>query len=255
MPLALGATHGRRTPSGVKLSYEALDESEVLCWRELRIALPASSLSYEIRATTDWREAVVMMDMAAAAELVSLRRMHEHHVGHRSRRHADRVGKALARASEHSRSPAESRLRLLWEVDAGLPRPEVNRWLFDLQGRLICIPDLLDVEAGMVVEYDGAEHRRARRHTRDVAREEACRRAGLEYCKITGLDMRVPAVVLERLVEVRSRASFRRPGERAWTLTPPPGRARRESLDEKLDRKAWLAEQLAQQHGVVVPPW
>lgn len=49
----------------------------------------------------------------------------------------------------------------------------------------MCTPDLFDDEAGLVVEYDGTEHRAARRHTRDVVREEQCRRLGLEYCKVT----------------------------------------------------------------------
>ena len=77
-------------------------------------------------------------------------------------------------------------MRLIWVLDAGLPPPRCSRPVFDRSGRLIGYPDLLDVDAGVVGEYDGADHRRALRHSRDVAREEDFRRAGLEYFKVTG---------------------------------------------------------------------
>jgi hypothetical protein len=41
----------------------------------------------------------------------------------------------------------ESRLRVLWVVEAGLPPPLVNVPVFTLSGLLIGIPDLIDAEA------------------------------------------------------------------------------------------------------------
>jgi hypothetical protein len=187
--LALGHSNGRRTHSGTALSYEPLDEREVRVTQGVRATVPRRALFDEMRRTDDWRRAVVAMDMAAAAELVSIRQLSEYHAARTGWRRARVVAQALPFASERSRSPAESRLRLVWQVDAGLPAPLVNQEVFDSEGRLICVADLIDVEAGMVVEYDGAEHRRARRHSKDVAREERCRRVGLEYCKVTGPDM------------------------------------------------------------------
>jgi hypothetical protein len=48
----------------------------------------------------------------------------------------------------------------------------VNQDVFGPDGRRLCIADLFDAEAGMVVEHDGAEHPKAVRHSRDVARED-----------------------------------------------------------------------------------
>jgi hypothetical protein len=166
VPLAVGHRSGRRTHPGTVLSYEPLDLVRRL--QGVPATVPSRALFDEMRRTGDWRDAVVAMDMAAAAELVSVRQMVELHARHRRWRRASVVRRALALASEHSRSPAESRLRLVWRVDAGLPEPLVNRELFDLEGRLVCVADLLDPVAGLVVEYDGAEHRKARRHSKDV---------------------------------------------------------------------------------------
>jgi len=105
-------------------------------------------------------------------------------------------------------------MRLVWEIDAGLPRPLVNKPVFDLRGRLIGIIDLLDFEAGVAGEFDGAEHRAALRHSHDVFREDDCRRHGLEYFMVTGPDMRSIPLVVDRMVSTRSRALWLRPEQR-----------------------------------------
>lgn len=254
VPLALGHGDGRRTPSGVQLSYEPLRPEETVTWERLTLTTPLRSLFFEMRRPGDWRDAVVAMDMAAAAELVSLRRMRDHLARHGKWRRAMQAERALRHASEHARSPAEVRLRLMWEIDAGLPRPLVNRAVFDRRGSLICVADLFDQEAGMVIEYDGAEHRKALRHSKDVAREERCRRVGLEYCKVTGPDMHRPPLVIERFHSIRARSRFESPSSRGWTIQPPVGRATPESLDERIARREMVVRAFAER-GVALPPW
>ena len=250
VPLVTGS---RRSTSLDELSYEPLTAQEVTTRCGVPVTEPVRSLFYEMRRPGDWREAVVAMDMAAAAELVSIRQLAEHHARHTSWRRATRVARALPFCSERSRSPSETRLRLVWVVDAGLPPPLVNCEVFDRNGRLICVADLFDEEAGLVVEYDGAEHRKARRHTRDVVREEGCRRVGLEYCKVTGGDMHRREVVVDRLLATRGRARFLAPAARAWTLEHPPGWWRdAEPLHDRLERRAWIRDQFAAR-GVVLP--
>ena len=112
----------------------------------------------------------------------------------------------------------------MWTVDAGLSRPRENRELYDLDGTLISILDLFDEEAGLVGEYDGAVHLTLRRRVRDDAREEACRRVGLEYVRFTGPDVRDTGRVVRRLLAARSRALFLPAGERRWTLEQPDHR-------------------------------
>lgn len=254
VPLALGHGNGRRTPPGVQLSYETLRHEETVTWAGLTVTHPQRSLFYEMRRPGDWRDAVVAMDMAAAAELVSLRQMRDFHARHRTWRRAEQVDRALGHASEHARSPAEVRLRLIWEVDAALPRPFVNREVYDRHGKLICIADLFDEEAGMVIEYDGAEHRKALRHSKDVAREERCRRVGLEYCKVTGPDMHRPGVVVERFHTTRARAKFLAPSTRGWTIDPPRGWSPPATLDERIARRELTVRAMAER-GVRLPPW
>lgn len=171
-----------------------------------------------------------------------MRRMRSYLETHRSWRRSRRVEAALALASEVSRSPNETRTRLIWVLDARLSPPLVNQDVFTRSGRLVGVADLLDPFAGVVGEYDGADHRSARRHSRDVAREEAFRRLGLEYVKVTGPDLLRPSVVVDRMLSTRSRARFLPEAERPWTLEPPPGWPRAQSLDEILDCRDLLAE-------------
>ncbi len=127
----------------------------------------------------------------------------------------------LDEASEHSLSPNETRCR----IQCRYALPEV-RWLVncpvrDLAGRLLGVADLLDLEAGLVVEFDGADHREAARHTRDVVKEDALRRVGLEVVRITGSEVDDHVVVGDRLRAGRARAGFMGEDRRRWVARPP----------------------------------
>ena len=132
---------------------------------------------------------------------------------------------------------------MVWLLDAELPRPVLNREVFDLDGNLIGIPDLLDVEAGLVGEYQGADHKDGQRHREDVEREERFRDHGLEFFEVVGGDLRRRQLVVERMHNARRRAKFLPPESRAWTLETPPWRPRPESVHDYLVRKG-LADQL-----------
>ena len=81
-------------------------------------------------------------------------------------------------------------MRLIWVLRRRtVPRPLVNREVFDRDGRLLGVADLLDVDAGVVGEYDGERPRRLRQRSRDAAREAAFRDHGLEVFRVTGLDL------------------------------------------------------------------
>jgi hypothetical protein len=69
-----------------------------------------------------------------------------------------RLRRALRLASTRSRSPGETRFRLLWVVECGLPLPEVNANVLSEEGHLLGMVDLLDPISGLVGEYDGAIH-------------------------------------------------------------------------------------------------
>jgi hypothetical protein len=223
VPLAMGTGGDIRARAAVRLTRDRLPAEEVARVRGVPCATIERALFDEMRQASDEREATVALDMVAAAELSSIRRM---------RRFTDTLAgwngrplvvAALDLADENSRSPAESRLRLVWMLDAGLPRPLTNQPVFDLRGRLIGIADLLDPVAGVVGEYDGAAHRGLRRHSHDVRREDRFRRAGLKYFKVVSLDMLDTDLVVDRMASTRSRAKFLPPAQRRWTVTPPEG--------------------------------
>lgn len=226
--LVLG-TDRRRPHPDVTLSREPLHGEEIVLRQGVRCVGVERAVFDEMRRTGDRREAVVVLDMACAAELTSIKRMRAHLAGRAGWRGVRLVQWALDHASETSRSPAEPRFRLIWEVDAGWPRPLCNRPVQDLEGRLLGVPDLIDDELGIVGEYDGADHRTRRRHRRDVEREAAFRRAGLECVTVVGEDLHEPALVVDRMQAARSRAGAR---PRAWRLGPLGP-----TLDERLDEQ------------------
>ena len=92
-------------------------------------------------------------------------------------------------ADEGAESAPESRLRYVWTVEAGLPRPLVNPDVLTLDGLFVARTDLLDPDAGMAGEYDGADHRELARHTADNVREEDIEDLGLEVVRATSIDL------------------------------------------------------------------
>lgn len=221
VPLAIGPDSLLRPDPVVRISRDRLGVHEVTVRQGVSCTTILRALFDEMRWATDVREAVVAMDMVAAAELSSIKKMRvyvDHHPGWRG---VEQVRAALDMADENSMSPNETRMRLIWLLDAGLPRPLVNQPVFDRCGNLLGIADLFDPLAGMVGEYDGAAHRGAKRHRRDVMREHRFRQAGLEYFKVVGLDLSDIPVTVERMITTRARAKFEVPSERKWTLLPP----------------------------------
>lgn len=91
--------------------------------------------------------------------------------------------------SGRAASVPESHLRYIWVVESGLPLPLVNRMLVDSTGLQLGAPDLLDLESGLVGEYDGAHHRELDRHTHDNSREEDFEAHNLVVVRATALDV------------------------------------------------------------------
>lgn len=195
----------------------------------------------EILRRGDLRAAVVVVDMACAARITSLRRITSY-VERHPRPGNDLVRSALKLADEHSLSPPETRMRLVWMLDAGWPRPLCNRVVYTTGDDVLGRPDLLDPDTGVAGEYDGALHRDRRRHRTDVARAERFRSSGLEPFVIVAGDS--PTVQIERIEAARSRAVARGSRERHWTLEPPPWMPEPPdiSLEDELDLREWVAD-------------
>jgi very-short-patch-repair endonuclease len=234
--LVAGPHHGRRAADGVRWLQDRLDPEDVVVRAGVRVTVPERATFDVMRTAHDVRAATVGLDMAVAAELTSIARM-----GRFIGRHPGWVGAPQARAglrlgSEHSRSPQETGLHLVWRLDARLPPPLLNRAVFSRRtGRMLGVADLLDVEAGLVVEFDGADHAGAARRSRDAGREGGLRDHGLEVERVSGYDMhRVPTLV-RRLHAARRRARWEPHERRRWTIEPPRGWDAALPLDARLD--------------------
>jgi hypothetical protein len=242
VPLSVGAAGDIRADAAVSVSCDRLEPDEMVVRHGIACARDRRALFDAMRTTDDVRESVVAMDMMAAAERVSIERMREYLGSRRGWKGVPVARAALDLASEYSRSPNETRMRLVWLLDAGLPSPRVNQSIFDLRGRLLGIADLLDPVAGVVGEYDGADHRSAHRQSKDVGREELFRRYGLEVFRVTGPDMPFRQRIVSRMRATRERAKWLPPERCQWTITAPVGWAVEPSLDEVLDQRDWMAE-------------
>lgn len=154
-------------------------------WRDLAARLPRDEL-------------VILGDALAAWPLTT----EEHHLGLTAlvrleaetlnRRHAPgaraaRVALDLVR--EGSRSPMETRARLLF-IDTGLPEPELNGHVVDDGGEWVATVDFVWRVARVVVEYQGDQHRTDRRQwMRDVGRFELLTDLGWRVILMTAADL------------------------------------------------------------------
>lgn len=211
-----------RPQCGQAVCSERLRAEDVVEVDGVRVTLPVRSVLFEMRTSDSLREAVVVADMALEAGLLTLEELAAGCEGAAGWRGVDRARAALDLVVDDSWSPRESVMRLIWQLDAGLPRPLRNVPVFDLEGRHVATPDLLDPVVGLVGEYDGAHHLDARRRGRDVRREAAIRGVGLEVVTMVAADSARHAAVARRIRAAHDRASSRRTWVHRWTLEPPP---------------------------------
>lgn len=241
-PVPIIVSQGRRPRPGIAWMQDRLAPSEVVHRAGVAVTRPERAAFDAMRRAGDVRAAVKVADMVCAAGLSSLRRMRQYASAHPGWAGCPIASAALNLASERSRSPAEVDLRLVWELDAGLPRPLVNVPVFTRHGRLLGIADLLDEEAGLVVEFDGADHAGARRRSKDAGREGGLRNHRLEVERATGFDLHDVPTLVRRLHSARRRAPWLAEGDRPWTLQPPPWWEPELSLDERLDLRDFERE-------------
>jgi len=190
--------------------------------RGLWCTTPQRALFDEVRRRRTLRPAVAAICMTLAAGITTHDQLIEYAAQRVAWEGIPVFRDALALSNECFRSGPEVYLFLRWILDAELPAPLVNPPVFDLSGRLLGYPDLLDPVAGVIGEYDGAAHRTGARHRRDVAREQRFRDVGLEYFTVVAGDLADERLVVDRIRTTRARARFLAASERAWTLTPPP---------------------------------
>ena len=197
--ICLGRDTGRLDLPGVTYVRDRLADEEIAIVDDLPFTSPVRATVDGVRRAPSLVEAVVFLDMAAAALGISLDDVAGWAANHPGVRGQRLIGRALRLADRASASPWETRLRLFYLLKAFLPRPLVNRPVFDLNEKFLGIPDLMDPEAGLACEFDGQDHRQRRQHRNDNVREEGFEEANLVVTRVDSLDLRSPVPLIERL--------------------------------------------------------
>jgi hypothetical protein len=222
VPVVLGGWADIGRDAGILVSRERFWWHEIIEVAGVRCAVADRAVFDEVRRVRGLRHRVVVIEMALAALLISLGAFGAYVVTRSGWTGVPEVRQALGLACVGSRSPAETYMRLIWVLDAELPTPVCNKPLFGPDGELLGYPDLFDPVAGVVGEYDGADHTVQDRRSPDIAREQRFRDHGLEYFTLVRGDLRDRPRAARRMLAARARARFAVPDQRLWTLEPPP---------------------------------
>lgn len=213
---------GRMSTSRVLYHREWLPSNHVQVCAGVPVTSPSRAALDGARWAADLAEAVAFADACA------------HHTAIDPLLWRDFVGRHRARGIKQARRAAdlvdrcarngwESRLRVFVVEEARLPRPLVNVPVFDLDGRLLGMPDLLIEDAALVLEFDGADHRSRGRHREDNVREERFEGAGLIVVRADSLDLRHHRTQLRSRVRTGYERGLARDRNRdGWTATAPP---------------------------------
>ncbi|MCB0894359.1 MAG: hypothetical protein H6529_17125 [Nocardioides sp.] len=220
--LATGGLHVRRQP-GIAICEEKLDPRELITVDGLRVTTAVRSVCFAMRYAPSLREAVTVLEMAAYSDLVSIDELMAYALAHPAWTGIPQCREAVPWCDENVWSPAESGMKWTWTVVAGRPRPLCNRPVFDLAGRHLGTPDLLDPVAGVFGQYDGSLHLAGRQRATDLDKEAALRSVGLEGATMVAADRVNPSRFLFRLNLAYERAACLAEGERGWTIVAPPG--------------------------------
>ena len=222
VPVAVAVPGGRiRSRAGVRVTGEQhllRGAGEI---DGLTVSSAVAATTYEVRHASSLAEAVALIDRVAAADLASLAELADYAEGVLpGARWVSRMRTALQYADENCWSPTETTMRLVWRA-LGITNVVCNRAVFDRAGRFVGTPDLLDLDTGLVGEYDGSLHLAGRQREKDIRREADFRRIGLEYVEMVAADLRETSDFRRRTMDARTRA-LAISGPREWTVEPPP---------------------------------
>lgn len=171
--------------AGASVRRGALAAEEIV----LRRGLPATSA---LRAVVDLggrdplTEGVVAADMVLHSRRITHAELRTYVAEHPRAKGIARLRRVVDLAEPKAESPMESRLRMLL-VLAGLPRPEVQGPIHDVQGHPLGRPDLLYRVQRLAIEYDGGTHRD--RLVDDNRRQNGLIGAGLRLLRFTAVDV------------------------------------------------------------------
>lgn len=210
-----------RPQAGFRVSAERLNPADLTTCDGLPITTSVRSVVFEMRYAASLRVAVEVLDMACYSDLVSIDEVAAYIADHPGWTGIEQAREALRLGREDSWSPQETQMGLAWQLDAELPRCRMNVPIFDWSGRHLATVDLLDEEAGLVLEYNGIVHVLGEQRRRDRDREQVLRGVGLHILTLLEGDLPDRAGTATRMQKARSEAALASKGARRWTTTPP----------------------------------
>ena len=231
------STHDIRPQRGFVVCGEGAGQHDMLAVDGVRVTRPAWSVVFMMRYAPTVLAAVQALDMAAYSDLASVAEIAEVVGQQSSWTGVPQAREALSLGEENVWSPQETRLRLYWKAAFEEARPRPNLPLFDLAGRHIGTPDVIDVATGVAADYDGVVHLDREQRRSDRTRDEAFASHGIEMVRWLTGDR--PTDFLSRLQRAYG-AALRRTGPRSWTADPPAWWTSTSTVDA---RRALTADQ------------
>jgi hypothetical protein len=186
----------RTTTSGTEGCRRALDATDVVEIHGLRVTSPECT-AFGLMRRSSLVEATVVADAFLARRLVTQHGLMRYTRERRHWPHIRKVREAVELSHPLTRSPMETRLRLVL-VLGGLPEPFVNAPVHDASDRYVGRPDLLYLDPVLGLEYDGRQH--ADTVQVDLHRENGLLVAGIPLLRYTADDVyRRPARVVQEV--------------------------------------------------------
>ena len=220
----------RRSTSTVRYRQDSVPADDVTVRAGIPVlAAGPAALDLACRAP-NLTEAVVALDAMLHAKAVD----HAMLAGGLERLAGRRGVRQARRAVDLSRcgvkSTWESRLRMFWVLDLGLPSPLVNPVVYNEREEFLGEPDLLDVDAGLALEYDGVNWRpngRLGTETTNNTERTTCakrssERTGLIVCRTGKRDLtRYRSQLGRRLLSARADGLSRDRRRDRWFIAEP----------------------------------
>ena len=189
-----------RSRVGARVRRAALSEADVIMREGLRTTC-ALRTACDLGSRRDLVEAVVGVDMALHAGLVTLAQLESYVVANSGTKGIRRLRYAIKWAEPGAESPMETRLRMEL-VRARLPRPLVQAELSSARGEFLGRVDLYYPDRRLAIEYDGINHRE--RLEADMRRQNAILNAGFHLLRFTAPDLRQRGSVAAQVRQARA---------------------------------------------------
>jgi hypothetical protein len=220
VPVALPFSSIRPQPL-LHICVERWTPREVEIVDGLPLHTAVRAVCFEMRYAAHVETAAIALNMAAFHDLVSLQEVWDWIELHPSYTGIEQSRQAWQLGDENAWSPAEVSMKKTW-CGAGYPEPLSNRPLFDLSGRHLGTPDLVDPTTGVIGEYQSDAFHAGRRRAKDLARLHDFRSHGLEPVEMVTSELGMPSPFLMRLRAAYAAAAARPSADRRWTTDLPP---------------------------------